>query len=1069
MAETATEFVCPLSSMQQRIWFFEQLQPSTARFNICVPFLLDGPLDLTVVDLALRDIVARHEPLRTRFAVRGEEPVQVVSAAAAAALAVHDLRDLPEDDRWAAAMDLVRAEAATPFRIDRGPLMRATAVRLRHDRHILVLTTHHLVSDAWSHTVLCNELGLLYEAHAAGRPSPLPPLPMRYHDSAPASAADEDLADELAYWRDNLREPRGVLELPADRPAPAERSHTGRRLTARIDNALTDRVVAVGREHRSSPFMTFVALYYTLLHRWSRATDITLGTPVAGRTEPGTEDLVGLFVNTIALRVDVSGDPEFPVLLERVRAAQLGAYANQHVRFERVVQELRPERVVDRNPLFNVMFNYLNFSVPAPRLGDATGELIALDTCAPQVDLTLLLRRERDGLVIELEYDEDLFDRPRMERLLRHYTSLLRAVADTPRARLSQLDLLGAAERERVLTASRGPAAPLAADTVADLFEAQVRRTPDAVAAVCGADRLTYGELNARANALAARLVAAGVCTETPVALLLPRSLDMLVAVLAVLKAGGAYLPLDPGHPRERLEYMLRHSGTRLLLCDGTGDAGLAGGDVRALPLATHDAVPALPDPRRRISRDCLAYTIYTSGSTGRPKGVQVTHGAVVNLLASAASTAGLTARDRLLAVTTLSFDIAVLELLGPLSVGARVVIAADEDCRNGARLLDEVRRHGVTVMQATPATWRLLLESGWQGRGLRVLCGGEPLPADLAARLAQHATALINLYGPTETTVWSTAATLGPAPAAVPIGRPLFDEQTYVLDQALQPVPDGVVGELYIAGAGLARGYVAASGLTAERFVACPFGPSGGRMYRTGDLVHRDTEGDLHFVGRGDDQVKVRGFRIELGEIEAALRAVPQISQAAVAVHENGPGDQRLVAYVVGADVDPAAIRARLAQALPAYMVPAAVVALASLPLTPNGKLDRRALPAPSPAGERRSTPRTAREQSLCALFADVLGHPEVGPDDDFFGLGGHSLLAVRLVNRLATDLGAEVPLRAVFTAPTPARLLALLPAEAGAAPVTTRRPALRRVPRPQQPGDGPARRHAATAGEQR
>ena len=1048
MAHAVAETVRPLSPMQQRIWFFEQLEPGTARFNICVPVRLDGPLDLAALDRALRDVVARHDPLRTRFTVRDGEPVQVVSAAPATVLTVSDPGEVPGGEPWAAAMDLVRAEASRPFAIERGPLLRASVTRLGPDRHVLVLTTHHLVSDGWSHAVLGKELGLRYEAHTAGRPSPLPPLALQYHEVTSTAAGEEE---QLAYWREQLREPRGVLELPADRPAPAERSHTGRRLTVRVDASLTDRVIAVGRAHRASPFMTFVALFSTLLHRWSNATDITIGTPVAGRTEPGTEDLIGLFVNTLALRLDVSDDPAFGVLLERVRTAQLGAYANQHVRFERVVREVRPERMVDRNPLFNVMFNYLNFSVPAPRLGDVTGELIELETCVSQFDLSLLLRREPHHLVVELEYDEDLFDRPRMERFLRHYTSLLQAAADAPGARLSQLDLMSPEERDQVVAASRGPVVPAAGDTVPDVFEARVRHTPDAVAAVCGADRLTYRELDVRADALARRLAEAGAGAETPVALMLPRSLDMLVAMLAVLKAGAAYLPLDPGHPRDRIAYMLRHSGTRLLVCGPDGDTGLAGADVRTISVVTDDAAGATPAPARRIGRDSLAYTIYTSGSTGRPKGVQVTHGALVDLLASAAEPAGLTARDRLLAVTTLSFDIAVLELLGPLTVGARVVIAADEDCRNGARLLAEVRRHGVTVMQATPATWRLLLESGWRGRGLRVLCGGEQLPVDLAVRLAEQATALVNLYGPTETTVWSTAATLGPAPAATPIGRPLWNEQAYVLDRALRLAPDGVLGELYIAGSGLARGYTAAPGLTAERFVACPFGPPGARMYRTGDLVYRDGDGALRFVGRGDDQVKVRGFRIEPGEIEAALLALPSVTQAAVTVREDRPGDQRLVAYVAGTAIDPAAIRAHLARVLPSYLVPATIVHLATFPLTPNGKLDRRTLPAPPHAEGRRAASGGTREQSLCALFAEVLARTEVGPDDDFFDLGGHSLLAVRLVNRIATELGAEISLRTFFTAPTPAGLLPFLPADAGAAPVVAHRPALRRMARPQ------------------
>ncbi|WP_089104743.1 non-ribosomal peptide synthetase [Streptomyces hyaluromycini] len=1054
------ETVHPLSSMQQRIWFFEQLRPGTALYNICVPVRLDGPLDLEVLGQALRDLVQRHEPLRTRFALEDEDPTQVVHAATGWKLDVVDLRDVPEPGRTASAADLVAAQASTPFDIARDFLFRALALRLGPDSHVLVLTSHHLVSDGWSHTVLFRELTELYEAYLAGEPDPLPPLSSRYQDAVRAEATaseKQELTEELDYWRENLREPRAVLELPTDRPRPAERSHSGRRLNTYLGKELTDQVIAMGRRHRASPFMTFAAVFYTLLHRWSRATDITAGTPVAGRTGDGSAELVGLFVNTLALRVDVGGDPTFQTLLERVRTAQLGAYGNQFVRFERVVQEIRPERVIDQNPLFNVMFNYINFSSPPPRLGQAHGQFIELESCAPQFDLTLLLQQDGERLAVQVEYDEDLFDRKRIELFLEHYGNLLRSAVQAPQARLSELDLIGDSGRERALLAAQGAHAEVPGTTVADMFEAQVQRTPDSVAVVFGGDQLTYRQLNIRANRLAHRLIDAGVVAETSVALLLPRSLDMLVAVLAVLKTGGTYLPLDPAHPRTRLDYMLGHSGTGLVVCDANLGPEAVDPQLRRIAVTPDQETPRRShdhEPLRRTGRDALAYTIYTSGSTGRPKGVQVTHGAVVNLLASAAEKIGLTSQDRLLAVTTLSFDIAVLELLGPLIVGACVVIAADEDVRNGSRLLEEVRRHGVSVMQATPATWHLLLESGWEGKGIRVLSGGEPLPLDLAGRLAASSVGLTNFYGPTETTIWSTAAEIDSAPASVAIGRPLWNTQTYVLDQALRLVPDGVVGELYIAGMGLARGYAGAPRLTAERFVACPFGPPGARMYRTGDLVHRDNHGDLQFVGRGDDQVKIRGFRIELGEIEAALTSHPPVAQAAAAVREDRPGDKRLVAYVIsGPDsvLDTEAIRRQLGNALPSYMVPTAIIELDEFPLTPNGKLDRRSLPAP-PQAETRSAPGTPQEQTLCTLFADVLGRAEVGPDDNFFDLGGHSLLAVKLVNRLAAEHGAEITLRTVFTSPTPSALRALLPdlATPGNGPAA-RRPTLRRMPRPQ------------------
>lgn len=1048
--ESGRPGVHPLTSMQERIWFFEQLEPGTALHNICVPIRLDGHLDPDVLELALRELINRHEPLRSRFTSVNGTAIQIVGDAAPWRLVRHDFAGLAEADRRATVDGLVSIEARTPFDLENEFPFRAVLASLGTDRHLLMVTSHHLVSDGWSHNILFRELTAFYDARVTGLPSTLTPLPLRYRDVVRLeleSAQDSELEEELDHWRKSLREPRAVLELPTDRPRPVNRTHTGFRITDYLDIELADQLIALGRRHRASPFMTFAAAFYTLLSRWSQATDITVGTPVAGRTEAGTAELIGLFINTLALRVDLAGDPTFVELLDRVRTAQLGAYANQRVRFERVVQELRPERVVNQNPLFNVMFNYLNQAGPAPRIGGALGDFVELESSAPQFDLTLLIRRESHRVAFEVEYDADLFDRPRMELFLRHYRNLLRAAIETPTARLSELDLLGADGRRLALDASRGPRKSLLWSSVADAFEEQARATPDAVAIVFGTRRLTYRELNIRANRLAHHLLDTGAVSAAPVALLLPRSEQMIIAILGVLKAGGSYLPLDPGYPAERLDYMLDHSESKVAV--GERLPMLGADSLRWISVDAGESNDR--DPIRTTGPDDLAYTIYTSGSTGRPKGVQITNGAVTNLLASGTDRVSLTAEDRLLAVTTLSFDIAVLELLGPLVIGAQVIIAGDLDVRDGARLLGLVREHGVTVMQATPSTWQLLLESGWDGCGVRILSGGEPLPLALAERLAKSDVAPINLYGPTETTIWSTAAVLRPSTGSIPIGAPLWNTDAYVLDRAMQLLPDGVVGELYLAGAGLARGYARAPGTTANRFVACPFGPRGARMYRTGDLVYRDPHGDLHFVGRGDAQVKLRGFRIELGEVEAALAALPNIARAAAAVREDRPGDRRLIGYIVprpGDAADPAEIRRRLTAVLPGYMLPSAVVVVDDLPLTPNGKLDRKALPVPPVEVSRLVKGSSQLERTLCSLFAEVLGRTDCGPDDDFFALGGHSLLALRLINRIASELGGTVPLRAVFETPTPSGLAEFLPTTTT---TTSRRPALRRMPRPQ------------------
>ncbi|HSF41084.1 MAG TPA: amino acid adenylation domain-containing protein, partial [Thermoanaerobaculia bacterium] len=784
-----------------------------------------------------------------------------------------------------------------------------------------------------------------------------------------------------------------------------------------------------------SVFMALLAAFDVLLCRFTGQEDVVVGSPIANRTRPELERLIGFFVNTLVLRTDASDDPPFTGLVDRVKEVSLGAFAHQDLPFEQLVEELQPRRDLSRNPLFQVMLNLLN--APPPRLEVMGGlEMSALPAGegAALFDLQAYVTETPEGLRLAWEHNTDLFDRATIERLSHSFETLLSGIVAHPEARLWDLPLLSEGERSQLLLRWNGTAAPMPEPgTVHALFEAQVERTPDAVALVFEGETLTYAELNARANRLAHSLRARGVGPEALVGLRFERSVPMVLAVLAVLKAGGAYVPLDPSHPAERLAWVLEDSRAALVLTeveeveDDTNPEPLAGpGD--------------------------LAYVIYTSGSTGRPKGVQVTHGAVANFLASMAQRPGLSPDDTLLAITTLAFDIAGLELLLPLTVGARVVLAPRETALDGTRLAGALKAHGVTVLQATPATWRLLLATGWGGdRGLTALCGGEALPRDLTRDLLPRVGTLWNVYGPTETTIWSSVHRVTETDV-IPVGLPIANTSIHLLDRRMEPVPLGVPGELYIGGVGLARGYLRRPDLTAERFVPDPFS-SGERLYRTGDLARRFPSGEIEYLGRADHQIKIRGFRVEPGEIEAALAEDPAVRQAVVVLREDAPGDQRLVAYVVWeAAGDVARLREILKSRLPAYMVPSAFVELPALPLTPSGKVDRRALPRPSAERVDEAAfvaPRTPTEAALAAIWTDVLGVERVGVHDGFFDLGGHSLLATQVAARVREIFRVELPLAVLFretALEALARAIDALLASEGAGEAA---PAIRPVPR--------------------
>ncbi|MFI9063943.1 amino acid adenylation domain-containing protein [Streptomyces sp. NPDC053429] len=1045
----------PLSFGQQRLWLLDRLQPGRPDYNMPGAMRLSGTLDTAAALGALRDVVARQEVLRSRIeaGVGGAqearlvvEPVEVFSPVFTDL--VTGAADTDAAGAEERALELAAADAALPFDLAAAPLLRARLVRVAEREHLLVIVAHHIAFDGWSVAVFWQEFFAAYRARTESGSEPLPELAVSYAAFAAwqrQRLTGDLLAQQLGYWRGRLAK-LAPLDLPTDRPRPSVPSGRGDQSSFTVPAPLLERLRELGRRHDATLFMVLLAGFQALLARWSGAQDVAVGSPIAGRDRSELEPLVGFFVNTLVLRGDLCGDPAFATLIGRARETCLEAYAHQDVPFERLVEEVHPQRDLSRNPLFQVMLVLNEEAAAPPALPGLAAEPVALASGASKFDLSLYFAEEDGELHGEAVFATDLYDRQTIDRMTGALLELLASAVDAPDVPVGSLALLGAAEEQQVLhrwndTSEAVPDRPLH-----ELVGEQAARTPGAVAVDDGLRSLDYAGLWAAGGRLARELALRGVGPDTAVAVCVERSVLLPVALLGVLRSGGLYVPVDPQYPADRVEYMLSDSGARVLVVAGGGARlrtpdGVQVVDLEALLGADGGSGAAGAPAPVALHAEHLAYAIYTSGSTGRPKGVMVTHRALANFARDMTRRLALAPGDTVAAVTTASFDIAVLELLVPLTAGATVRVVDRETARDGVLLARELDAAAATVVQATPATWHQLMETGWRAPAVRALCGGEALPAALAERMRTALGTVWNVYGPTETTVWSTAHELsGPAgEGAVPIGSALANTRLYVLDERMRPVPVGVFGELFIAGDGVARGYHGRPGLTADRFVPDPYTP-GGRLYRTGDLVRRLPDGDLEYRGRADGQVKVRGHRIELGEIEAALTRHPQVLAAAVAVHGEGV-DAVLAGYVTWRDTesDLRALGDFLREDLPEYMVPRVLSALERLPLTPNGKLDRRALPAPSAAAALegrapRVAPRDAAELRMARLWEEVLQVAPIGVHDDFFDLGGHSLKAFRLMGAVQREFGVELPLNMVFRRRTVELLCEALP-EAGAA----------------------------------
>ncbi|MCP4661145.1 MAG: amino acid adenylation domain-containing protein, partial [bacterium] len=1055
----------PLSFAQQRLWVLDQLRPGTSFYNIPAGWHLRGPLNVAALGASLDEIVRRHEPLRTRFSVRDGKPYQEISPPAPIPLPIVDLTALAADRREATGVQLATAETRRPFDLARGPVLRNLLLRLGAEEHALLVTVHHIASDAWSMGLFISELQTLHQAFCTGLPAGLPKLPVQYADFSiwqRSWLTGAVLEEELAWWARRLRGAAGV-ELPGDRPRPALQAPRGRRLSFQLTRPLSDALHKLGQEHGATLYMTLLAAFQTLIYGYTGQSDVVVGSPVANRNHPLLERMIGFFVNMLAMRSDLSGNPSFEKLLAQVVEMTLDSFRNQDLPFEKVVDLLLPERDLSRNPIFQLVLAVQNAPMPKADMGELS-VAISTDSQLTRFDLEFHLRPGPAGLHGLLAYDGHLFDATTIRRLAGHFRHLLEGIVEDPSRRLGELPLMDAAERWQMVAEWNCAQADYDRDVcLHELFEAQAARRPQAVAVVCGDRTLRYGELNDRANRLAHRLIALGVRAEKMVGVCIEPSLEMVVALLAVLKAGGAYVPIDPDYPAERIGFILRDVAASALLTRSWIVSEL--GEIGTVPLCLDEedfAEYPATDPPRRAGSDQTAYVIFTSGSTGRPKGVILQHRPVVNLIEWVNHTFAVGPADRVLMVASMCFDLSVYDVFGLLAAGGSTHVATGEEIRDPEALVQLLDSGTVTFWDSAPAALNQLVPflpaPGRGSRSLRLaFLSGDWIPLTLQPAMVRAFPALrvIGLGGATEAAVWSNFHAIDevrPEWLSIPYGVAIQNARYYVLDARLQPCPLGVAGDLYIGGECLSWGYYRRPQLTAERYVPDPSSDRpGGVLYTTGDRARWRTAGYLEFLGRLDTQVKIRGYRIELGEIEAALREHGAVRQVVAMVREDQPGNRRLVAYAVADSTGTAEqLRQLLQRRLPGYMVPSAIVILDSLPLTPNGKVDRRALPVPERVHEEPEAlgagpqPRTPAEQQLVRIVGELLGNERVGVEDNFFELGGDSILGIQLVSR-ARDAGLEISPRQVFESPTIGDLAALVESAAAVASPPVRRVAQR------------------------
>lgn len=1036
----------PLSFAQESLWFLDQFLPNSSLYNIPHVLRLNGEINIPLLEESIQWIVSRHESLRSRFVALEGKPMQLVAEQVNIRLAVTALDYLSGDERDNEMRRLIAEESVRAFNLSEAPLFRASLLKLNAHEHILMLTMHHIVSDLWSFQVFYSELTDVYDALNSGKTPSLPAIKLQFpeYSSCQRQKAEGALYQEqLSYWKQQLAGELSTLELPCDRPRPANLSFTGRRRQIHMPPSLLTAAKDFSRKQETTLYVTLMAAFQTLLHRYSNQHDIVVGSPFSGRMEMEAEGMIGLLINTLPIRTSFADDPTFVTVVTRVKQAVFGALTHQEAPVEKLIDDLKIPRNGARNPLFQTVFQFVPETAPALRLPSVSIEPMEIELGTSKFELTVTLSESVSGLVGDVEYSSELFDEASIERLVAHFHTLLESIVSNPNQKVSLMPIVPAAELASLVGTWSGTATHYPRNaTISELFEEQVLKNPEATAVLFDGQQLSYGELNRRANKLARHLQKQGVGPDTLVGFCVERSLEMIVGLIGILKAGGAYVTLDPSLPTERLTYMFQDTRASVIVTKSKY-AHLANLTSQIVCLDKSDAFEAEDETNlpNVATADNLAYVIYTSGSTGKPKGVLVPHRGVVRLVKQT-NYLPFSAEDVFLQFATISFDASTLELWGPLLNGGKLVMFPPQ-FDSLEQLGQCIRENGVTTLWLTAGLFHEMVDHRISDlKSVRyLLAGGDVLSAAHVAKALRELpeTQLINGYGPTENTTFTCCYRIpknwDAHGRSVPIGAPISNTQVYVLDAKLQPVPVGVAGELFVGGDGLAREYLNAPELTAQKFIDNPFSSvSGAKLYRTGDRVRWLADGQVEFLGRFDTQVKIRGFRIELSELESVLALHPSVQQCIATAREDSSGTRQLVAYLIlkeGADRNPAGFREFLSRELPSYMVPSAFVVLDSFPLNANGKVDRKQLPDPTDFLAKAGTtiaPRTAEEEKIGRIWAEVLGINLPGVDDNFFELGGHSLLATRVISRVNSAFSANLPLRALFEAPTISGLARLL-----------------------------------------